>query len=191
MLRSAFKEWAIICQLLAEGRQAVILRKGGINETGGQFHVEHRRFWLYPTYVHQQRCGMKPGLTELLEWVEASRPAARIVRLTHFAEVARVYRIDDLESALALQDLHGWADETIRQRFAYRTPGLFMLAVRVWQAAGPSELAEPPEYAGCKSWVQLEREIPIEGGRPVLSEVGFQDVLVKLDTRLPSQMRAE
>ena len=55
MLQHAFKEWAVICRALAEGRQALILRKGGIAEAGGRFEVEHTRFWLFPTYTHQQR----------------------------------------------------------------------------------------------------------------------------------------
>ena len=30
MLKHAFKEWAVICQALATGRQALVLRKGGV-----------------------------------------------------------------------------------------------------------------------------------------------------------------
>ena len=60
MLKYAFKEWADICRALALGRQAIILRKGGIAERGGSFQAEHTRFWLYPTYVHQQRSGIRP-----------------------------------------------------------------------------------------------------------------------------------
>ena len=41
MLPIAFKEWAVICEALALGRQALILRKGGIAETGGAFRPEH------------------------------------------------------------------------------------------------------------------------------------------------------
>jgi hypothetical protein len=37
----ALKEWAVICQALAEGRQTILLRKGGIAEPGGAFRVEH------------------------------------------------------------------------------------------------------------------------------------------------------
>ena len=59
-LPHAFKEWAVICRALAEGKQALILRKGGIAETGGEFAVEHTRFWLFPTYTHQQRDGIRP-----------------------------------------------------------------------------------------------------------------------------------
>lgn len=189
-LRHAFKEWAIICRLLAQGRQAVILRKGGIAETDGEFRVEHTRFWMYPTYLHQQRSGLKPDLAGMLENAEVPRAASGIVRLTHFVETARIYRVTDLDKALALQDLHGWSEETIRQRFAYRTPGLFVLAVRVWRAAEASDLAETPEYAGCKSWVELGHELSIAGASPVLNEADFQDVLTKLEARLASQSRA-
>ena len=67
MLNHAFKEWAIICQALAEGRQALILRKGGIAESTGEFQLEQMRFWLFPTYVHQQRSGIKPEALPVLE----------------------------------------------------------------------------------------------------------------------------
>ena len=75
----AFKEWAVICRALAEGQQAVILRKGGIAEQQGAFTVEHRRFWLYPTYVHQQRAGIVEEAFPLLERAETERPAAQTV----------------------------------------------------------------------------------------------------------------
>jgi hypothetical protein len=184
MLRHGFKEWAIICRLLADGRQAVILRKGGIAENNRDFQVEHARFWLYPTYVHQQRAGVRPDLAALLEDVETQKPPPGILRLTHFAKTARIYRITALRAVLALQDLHGWSEQMIRQRFVYRTPGLVLLAVRVWRAASTHEVIETAEYAGCRSWVELDRELPTAGASPVLDEATFQDVLETLDVRL-------
>src|SRR6516164_6222610 len=106
MLRYAFKEWAVICRALAEGRQALILRKGGIAESGGEFEVEHRRFWLFPTYVHQQKDGITPEAIPLLEQVEEGRPPQGIVRLSHFAEVAGIYHVRDLVGAWKLAGLH-------------------------------------------------------------------------------------
>src|SRR3954447_26855743 len=117
MLRHAFKEWAVICRALAEGRQALILRKGGIAEDGGVFRVEHTRFWLYPTYVHQQRGGIKPEAVPLLEQAEADRPPAGTVLLTHFAEVAGIYLVLVLAPALFLASLHFWSEETVSNRF--------------------------------------------------------------------------
>ena len=74
VLRIALKEWAVVCRALADGRQSLLLRKGGIAETGGQFQIEHSRFWLYPTYVHQQAEGIIPAARDLLLQVESERP---------------------------------------------------------------------------------------------------------------------
>src|ERR1700758_4161905 len=106
MLKHAFKEWAVICKALAEGRQALILRKGGIAETGGTFHVEHTRFWLFPTYVHQQETGIRLEAAPLWKEVVAERRPEGVVRLTHFAEVTGVYHVRDLVPALMLAHLH-------------------------------------------------------------------------------------
>ena len=116
MLKHAFKEWAVVCRALAEGRQAIILRKGGIAEAGGEFQMEHNRFWLYPTYVHQQRDGIKAEALPLLEQAEADRPTPGTIRLTHFAEVPGVYQVHELVPALMLAHLHIWSEDTVRKR---------------------------------------------------------------------------
>jgi hypothetical protein len=179
-LSVAFKEWAVICRALAEGRQAIILRKGGVAENGGEFTVEHTRFWLLPTYVHQQRAGVIEEAWPLLEQAEAERPPAGVVRLSHFAEVPGVYHVRDLSSAWRLAGLHLWTQDTVEARFAYRTPGLYVLPVRVY-AAQPIEIPETPYYAGCKSWVNLEQALPTAGAVPVRTEEAFDDVLRALD----------
>jgi hypothetical protein len=184
MLKHALKEWAVICKALAEGKQALLLRKGGIAESGGAFTVEHTRCWLYPTYTHQQRNGIRPEAQPLLEQVEAERPPAGALRLTHFAEVAGVYHVRALIPALLLAHLHFWSDETVEQRFAYRTPGLYVLPVRVWRVAQAVELPERPEYQGCKSWVELERALPTEGATPVLGDRAIKDLHHSLDLLL-------
>jgi hypothetical protein len=180
MLRIAFKEWAVICRALAEGRQALILRKGGIAENGGVFQVEHTRFWLYPTYAHQQRDGVKPEALPLLNEVERQRPEEGVLRLGHFAEVADVHRVADLDTLLALDGLHLWSEATVRSRFAYRQFGLFVLAVRVFAVSPVQELPETPKYAGCRSWVELDQELSIDGASPVLDDAAFQARLTAL-----------
>jgi hypothetical protein len=158
-LAVALKEWAAVCEALASGRQSIVLRKGGIAEAGGAFRVEHSRFWLYPTYVHQQQGGIVEEARPLLERAERSRPSAGMVRLTHFAEVRQVRYVEDLADVLKLEGMHVWSRETVESRFRYRTPGLFVLELRVYRSAAEHELAETAEYAGCKSWVALGREL--------------------------------
>jgi hypothetical protein len=184
VLKFACKEWAVICRVLAEGRQALLLRKGGIAEQAGDFRLEHGHFWLFPTYVHQQRDGVKPEALPLLEQVEKDKPPAGTIRLTHFAEVPGVYQTRDLVPALLLNHLHLWSEETVRSRFAYRQPGLNVLPVRVYRAAEAVELPDTAYYAGCRSWVELERELPTDGAAPVLDDAAFNDLLQTLDRLL-------
>jgi hypothetical protein len=183
-LRQAFKEWAVICGALAQGRQALILRKGGIAEHGGVFEVEHRRFWLYPTYLHQQQQGVRREGADLLAAVQADAPAPGRVILSHFAEVADVYQVTEQAQALRLADLHLWSEPTVIARFHYRTPGLFVLPVRVYQIPYIHDVAETPAYAGCRSWVELDEALSTVGAVPVLAEEQFQQVLQTLRQRL-------
>jgi len=160
MLNVAFKEWAVVCWALASGRQSLILRKGGIAEVNGEFHPEHDRFVLYPTHFHeQQRKGIKPEFWPLLDEVERDRPTTGVVRLSHVATVNVVRYLDKLDDVLALDPQHIWSEETVRQRFAYRHPGLYLLTVSVTPLPTPMEIMETPEYAGCKSWVELNEPV--------------------------------
>src|SRR5271166_3261085 len=63
----AFKEWASVCDALLDGRQTIILRKGGINEgpAPGVFMPDHSEFWLYPTWVHQAEQGVRTKAADL------------------------------------------------------------------------------------------------------------------------------
>jgi len=183
-MKHAFKEWAVICQALAEGRQALILRKGGIAEHGGQFQVEQTRFWLYPTYVHQQQTGVKPEAASLLGRVTTAKAPEGVLRISHFAEVIGTYHVRDLAAALQLDHLHVWSAETVRSRFAYRQPGLYVLPVRVHRAEQPIDLAELPIYAGCRTWVELDRELETANASQVLAEEHLQDLVNNLNLRL-------
>jgi hypothetical protein len=180
-LQQALKEWAVICRALAEGRQALLLRKGGIAERGGQFEVEHRRFWLLPTYVHQQKDGIVPEAVPLLEQAEAERPPQGIVRLTHFAEAVESYHVHDLTAVEKLVDLHIWSPPTVRARFDYRQPGLFVVLVRVYRLPQTFELPDTAAYAGCRSWIELDRALPVNEATPVLEAEAFAAALRAVD----------
>jgi hypothetical protein len=169
----ALKEWAAICLALAEGRQTLLLRKGGIAEPGGAFRVEHPRFWLMPTYVHQQEAGLADAYRDLLSRARAEQPPPGVVRLTHFAEVTAACHCGTLEQVLSLEGEHGWSREAVEARFRYRAPGLFVIAVRVYRAGREVELPMTPYLEGCKSWVELGREEPVGLAMPVLADGAF------------------
>ena len=96
----ALKEWAFVCERLLAGRQAVMLRKGGIDEKG--FWVEAEEFLLYPTYFHQMVDKVRPEFAGECAQVLASPPPEGLLRMTGVArvvdhiEVRSPYRMDEL-----------------------------------------------------------------------------------------------
>ena len=79
MLNIALKEWAIICDLLLEGRLALLLRKGGIREANGpgEFELEQPRFLLFPSWMHQRPEMIEPGVPWAGEGAVGQEPPRR------------------------------------------------------------------------------------------------------------------
>lgn len=171
--RFAFKEWAVVCAALAEGRQALILRKGGIHEGRDGFHVRHPEFWLFPTYLHQAADSLVEPARPLMETVSRERPPDGTVRLGHYALVADVFEVHDTGRLQALAGEHILSERSVAARFAYREPGLFVLALRIYRAPRVHELADRPHFAGCRSWVDLSEELPTTGAQAVLDDNAF------------------
>ena len=169
----AFKEWAVICAALADGRQTLILRKGGIQEGRGGFQVEHREFWLFPTYLHQDEEGLIEESRPLLERTRNERPPEEMVRIGLYAVVEDPLEVADLEDAFALAGHHIWSSRTVEMRFHYRRPGLHVLPVRVYRMPQPFEIPNSAYFAGCRSWVELPMDLPTAGAVPVLDDEEF------------------
>ena len=102
-------------------------------------------------------------------------PGPHRVRLEYLAEVVVCHRLECLADAQRLRGQHVWSDEVIRKRFDWgKTKDIFAMAVRVFRLPQPTELPMRPAYGGCKSWVELDTEIPITGARAVLSGEEFE-----------------
>ena len=157
--RWAFKEWAVVCEALVQGRQSILLRKGGIHEEGGVFRPEHDRFWLYPTRFHQSPAELIPGTDDLIAAAKSRASGAGTIQFSEFVQVQNVEFVSD-EAELALyRDRHILSNETVHQRFHYRRPGLYVLEVDVFRTEEPVVIEEHPDFAGCKTWVELPEEL--------------------------------
>ncbi|MBV8488723.1 MAG: DUF1802 family protein [Planctomycetaceae bacterium] len=167
----AFKEWAGVCQALGEGRQSLIVRKGGIDEGPAGFAPEHQLFWLYPTYVHQAQQGLRvdPATSETGRGTESST-SSQEVAISLLARVELIQHVTSEDRLAALAPFHVWTDETLRKRFAYRRPGLWVLGVRIFHRGAPWILRPTPEQLGCKSWVTLDPALSTAGLLPVLDD---------------------
>ncbi len=155
----ALKEWAVICQALALGRQRVLFRKGGIHEGPEGFRPEHDQFWLFPTGFHQSPEGIRPEFADLVDPVQAQPAVAGMIPIQHFCRVESVQWIDDLERLAPLAPEHVLTAEAISARFHYRRPGLFVLTVETRSLPAPVLIPADPRYDGCRSWVTLNDEL--------------------------------
>lgn len=175
----AFKEWAVVCAAIRSGEQSLILRKGGIHEGREGFRVAHPAFWLFPTGFHQDPAALARCPDE---WPASFPPG--VVRLDTWVSVNEVWPVDSLERVRSLDGLHLWSAATVEQRFHYREPGLYVLAVRASRRGQPVELVDEPRYAGCRSWVELSDPVPVGELTPVLDDRDHTNRMSEIRRRL-------
>jgi hypothetical protein len=169
--RTALKEWAVLCDALADGEIIALVRKGGIREQRAGFAVRHDRFLLYPTWFHEKSAELQPRFASRIAATGAHRPPEGIIRITLVAEVAATWHVRDLESLRAIERFHGMAWPSVVSRFEYRgVPGVRVIAVRVSRLPRAHDVAETRRYQGCVSWVALDRAIDVTGASPVLAD---------------------
>ncbi len=180
----ALKEWAVVVEAMARGRQCLLLRKGGIADPAQTFHLEHREFFLFPTLEHQQREQVRPEFHAVFDEV-ARRPAGGQITLPLYAGVAGSWRVTSAEALRGLEALHIWTPEFFAMRLAYK-PEIPTLAVllRAFRLPTPPTIPNLPDYAGCKSWVPLAAPQPIEGAEPVIENRRFRALLEQVSARL-------
>ena len=182
----ALKEWAVICWALGEGRQIVLLRKGGIRELSKGFSVEHGEFFLFPTYVHQNGDELIETARAALSDVARAAPPGGILRLDLYATVAAVIEVSELGALRRLEGQHALAWAAVARRFHYRRPGLHVVALRVFRLREPLAVPNLARYDGCRSWVPLESEYPVDGCEPVLADAEFRARLLTVQDALAS-----
>ena len=172
--RSALKEWGAVEGALAEGRTTLLVRKGGIHERRGDFQVEHREFWLFPTLYHQNAHELRPEFRAALRAAEAAPRDVNRVRIAHYAVVEEALRVESLDALHRLEGLHPLTPETVESRFAYRgRPYLHVLVLRAYRLPAPHDIPNTLDYEGCVSWVELDDALPTAGAQPVLMDAEF------------------
>ncbi|BCU76063.1 DUF1802 family protein [Luteolibacter sp. LG18] len=151
-----FKEWQVVCDALASGRQTVILRKGGIHEGRAGFSFAHESFFLFPTRFHAQGNHVTEGAAEPMpEWQPGDT-----VRITHHAKALWARTLTDWNQVDALTPYHIYAPELVRERFDWEGKGMtsgsiHVALLQVSQLAEPWEFPYAGKYGGCRSWVNL------------------------------------
>ncbi|HEY7089970.1 MAG TPA: DUF1802 family protein [Tepidisphaeraceae bacterium] len=165
------KEWDVVRQALEMGRQTILLRKGGIYESAGEFQVEHERFLLFPTFLHQSLKMLKPEAHSGFQQ-HAAEPAK--ITLSSFATVSDIFELKQRRQMDALDSEQIWTPPLIDMRFNYRPENpLYLVVVRAYRLKHPVTVENTPAYAGCKSWVPLEQAVDVSGAAPALDDASF------------------
>ena len=153
---TAFKEWQLVCDALASGRQSILLRKGGIHEGRAGFSFAHDSFFLFPTRFHSQADHVREGSAPTLpEWQNGDT-----VLITHHATAIRAVTLTDWDQVAALAPFHIYTEETVRQRFDWEGKGMsagsiHVALVEVRARPTPFPLTYQPSFGGCRSWIQI------------------------------------
>ncbi len=183
-LNVALKEWASVCTALGDGRQIILLRKGGIYESAGEFEIEHRQFLLFPTYLHQNAEMLKSGEHPALNPINAE-PAKIAISLA--GEITDIIPMTNRQAMDALDNEHIWTSKLIDMRFNYRPENpLYLLLVRAYKLAKPVTIDNTPAYAGCKSWVPLDRAVETKDATPILDDSEYSQRTQTITQRLAS-----
>lgn len=178
----ALKEWAATGLALAQGRQILLLRKGGLLDEDGSFSLEHGGFWLLPTWLHQERSLVKPAHQDLFE---SARPiegeSVQFPLIRHFASVQAVWHLTERDEAKLRAAPHIYAQSYLDLRFNYQGhKPLLCAALRVWELDVPLRYAMRPEDMGCRSWIEMET--PLQGrAHPCLDDADFGEALDELN----------
>ncbi len=178
LVKDALKEWAVAIRALDEGRQVVLLRKGGVREK--EFKLEHDEFLLYPTFEHQKPELLKPEYQDYLAetlapWGgEPPKSAPDTVTFTHLARVREVLEITEPELLERLSPYYIWTTNYAEGRLHWRPrKPLEVLLVQAYRLDEPVTVPVEPYFVGCKSWVDLPSGVPLGGLTPVISDREF------------------
>ena len=163
-MTAGLKEWAAAVHALLDGRQTVLLRKGGIGEK--RFAVESGEFLLFPTVAHSHAERVRPEHRDLLDAAAPDSTDDRVV-IRAAATVVAAVAVHRDEGLAEIEDLHIWTAESVRaDRLDFRPRHrLTALLVQAVPLVEPIRLLREPQYAGCTSWVQLP--VSAELGEPV------------------------
>lgn len=184
---AALKEWAVAIEALGRGTQALIIRKGGIREEGNRFEVRFPQFLLFPSYEHQQSDLLRPehalGLADAMH----ATPDADGLTFTHFAKVHETYLVSELPQLQALAPHHIWTPEYAEKRLRWRPRvALTAMVLRVYRLPEAKQVPLRPEYAGCKSWLQLLDGVTIDALEPAMTDDAFTAEARAIDDALRS-----
>ena len=183
---AGYKEWDVVCQALAAGRQHILLRKGGIHEGRKGFSFKHERFYLFPTRFHAQGEQVRKSFGNFApegagEWEEGDE-----ILVQWWCEASWACTLTDWQDVAALEPFHIWTEELVRERYdCGEVQRIHCALVRVFALRVPLKLSYRKKYGGCRTWVDLPFPPPGDPA-PVVPHDEFAKVRAEVEQVLGS-----
>ena len=154
MSATALKEWSAAVLAMLDGRQTVLLRKGGIGEK--RFDLAAPEFVFFPTVAHGHAERVRPEHRDLLDSAASDSTETEVV-VRAGAKVVAAVAVNRPDGLAQIEDTHIWTAESVRaDRLDFRPKHrLTVLVVQARPLIEPVRLPREPAYAGCVSWVDL------------------------------------
>ena len=150
----ALKEWSAAVHALLDGRQTVLLRKGGIHEK--RFALTANEFVFFPTFAHGHAERLRPEHRDLLDAARPDSDENGLV-LRAGAKVVAAVAVNRPEGLDDLLGHHIWTAASVRaDRLDFRPKHrLTVLVVQARPLTEPWRLRRDPAHGGCRSWLEL------------------------------------
>lgn len=157
----ALKEWSIICKALEDGNQTILLRKGGILEYKKGFEIRQKSFLLFPTLEHQAEEYLQSKYLQTYDLLLRGNKSQDIQNKTNtlwvLARIEAIQEFHDHEMLPELEKYHIWNEKYVNMRMNYNPKKpMNALLLRVYKLPQPILIDVNPEWAGCKSWIDID-----------------------------------
>lgn len=157
----ALKEWSIICKALEDGNQTILLRKGGILEYKKGFEIRQKSFLLFPTLEHQAEEYLQSKYLQTYDLLLRGNKSQDIQNKTNtlliLARIEAIQEFHDHEMLPELEKYHIWNEKYVNMRMNYNPKKpMNALLLRVYKLPQPISIDVNPEWAGCKSWIDID-----------------------------------
>lgn len=174
-MKYALKEWNTTIEALSKGTVIAIWRKGGIEDNPSikkpyeSFNLEQNQFVLFPTFTHQS-----PDKIKREHWFLYDQNAKpnkdNQIKIKYWAQAEEQISIDSPDQLLCISNELINSNEHLMSSWdLYPKHSGKVLLLRVYLLSDPVLITNSPEYAGCKSWIELNIDIPKAGSKSILS----------------------
>ena len=174
---NTLKEWATVVKALEQGKQTVILRKGGILETASGFNIESKKFFLFPTWEHQETKHVKPEFHNFLTDVLDKKPDDGLNKISSYGEILFEKDVSSMDTINELSPFHVWSDSYIEERRNWKPEkpikAVFLKTMKIPEFTLPLQ----PEFQGCKSWIEINSNF--QEGKSALKDNDIEQRLTK------------